>query len=320
MRTFYAASTAIALVLAGPVLAEEMTKDPATDPAMQQSGTTADTMMPDSYSYSPQGEEIRASGFIGARVYTAETDVQDEESWANWDGDNTDWDDVGEINDVLMSKDGEIEAILVDVGGFLGIGEKQIAVKMDELKLVSDGEDTNDYFVVFTSTKDELDAAPAYESEQDRRADMSTDTADEPGLTTDTTAVAPGIPAIDQTDEADTDTAMDMNAGNDGVTAMGDAEPQMMAAGEMSSEELTGARVYDANDKWIGEVEELTLTDEGKVQQIVMEVGGFLGIGEKRVAMDITEVDVQRRDGSDDLRVYVDTTKENLMDMPGYDG
>lgn len=42
---------------------------------------------------------------------------------------------IGEINDVLVSQNGSINAVIIGVGGFLGIGEKNVAVDMSALEL-----------------------------------------------------------------------------------------------------------------------------------------------------------------------------------------
>ncbi|MCY1665113.1 PRC-barrel domain-containing protein [Rhizobium sp. SL86] len=42
---------------------------------------------------------------------------------------------IGEINDVLVSQDGSVNAVIIGVGGFLGIGEKDVAVQMSALQL-----------------------------------------------------------------------------------------------------------------------------------------------------------------------------------------
>ena len=41
--------------------------------------------------------------------------------------------EVGKITDVLLSKDGEAEYVIIGVGGFLGIGEKDVAVPYDQV-------------------------------------------------------------------------------------------------------------------------------------------------------------------------------------------
>ncbi|MCL6707881.1 PRC-barrel domain-containing protein [Pseudomonas sp. R2.Fl] len=42
---------------------------------------------------------------------------------------------IGEINDVLVSQDGSVNAVIIGVGGFLGIGEKDVAVNIAALQL-----------------------------------------------------------------------------------------------------------------------------------------------------------------------------------------
>src|SRR3954451_19928474 len=43
---------------------------------------------------------------------------------------------IGDINELLVDKDGKIEAVVVGVGGFLGMGEHDVAVPFNELKFV----------------------------------------------------------------------------------------------------------------------------------------------------------------------------------------
>jgi hypothetical protein len=90
---------------------------------------------------------------------------------------------------------------------------------------------------------------------------------------------------------------------------------------EMSAENLTGARVYGANDEDIGEVDELLLSAEGDaVEQVVIDVGGFLGMGEHEVAVTMEELHIMRSDDGTDLRVYMDATQEELEAQPEYEG
>ena len=68
---------------------------------------------------------------------------------------------VGEIGDVVLSADNRVDAVIVDVGGFLGIGSKPVAIGMDKLKFLAD-KDGNQY--LYTDfTKDQLEAQAAYD-------------------------------------------------------------------------------------------------------------------------------------------------------------
>jgi putative membrane protein len=68
-------------------------------------------------------------------------------------------DEVGEIKDVVM-RDNTYYAVLA-VGGFLGIGDKNVAIPLDELKL---GED--EAYLMSAETEEQLEAMPAYEATQ----------------------------------------------------------------------------------------------------------------------------------------------------------
>lgn len=299
MRTVFAASTAVALVLAAPLSAE-----------MTQS---------EGFTYESTGEEIQASGFIGARVYAADKDVNEEATWLDWDGTATNWDDIGEIHDVLMTRDGDIAAILVDVGGFLGMGEKQVSVSMDKLKLVSDGDDAEDYFVVFQASPEMIENAPLYETGIEEKADAGmhdlkkeTDAAlNKAGETMDDVATSVSE-AAESAQVAVAETFSDPDIPREGYSV---TNPD-----ELTAEELTGARVYDAKDEWIGEVSELMIDDNGHMTGAVIDVGGFLGLGEKPVKMGIEDLSVQTTDNGEDVRVFVDVTKDLLLEAPEYKG
>jgi sporulation protein YlmC with PRC-barrel domain len=45
---------------------------------------------------------------------------------------------IGSINDMLTDKSGDIKAVVIGVGGFLGIGEHLVAVPLDKVKFVDD--------------------------------------------------------------------------------------------------------------------------------------------------------------------------------------
>lgn len=233
---------------------------------------------------------VAASDFIGMRVYASEATLEAEEYAGLQDG----WEDIGEINDVIIARDGSVEAVLVDIGGFLGIGERQVAVDMTAVRFVSDSataEDADDFFLVLNANRAVLEGAPVY-------------------------GMAPGMTDGTATDQAMTDTETMAPA----ATATAADAPATIAVAELTAEELQGAPVYDADNTWIGEVSELVLTPEGQVSEAVIDVGGFLGIGAKPVALDMESVTIAREAGSDDLRLTVAMTKAELEAMPEHAG
>lgn len=79
---------------------------------------------------------------------------------------------------------------------------------------------------------------------------------------------------------------------------------------------LIGAEVKTTNDENVGSVSDLIIDDNGQVVAIVVGVGGFLGMGEKDVA--IGWDDVTRSSSPDDNELRIDLTREGLMSAPEF--
>ena len=67
---------------------------------------------------------------------------------------------IGDIEDVLIDKDAKVVALVIGVGGFLGLGEKHVAVPYDAVRMTT--KDSNKWYLVMSSTKDALKNAPGY--------------------------------------------------------------------------------------------------------------------------------------------------------------
>jgi sporulation protein YlmC with PRC-barrel domain len=74
--------------------------------------------------------------------------------------------------------------------------------------------------------------------------------------------------------------------------------------------------VYDAHDSKIGDIRDVLLEKSGQVAAVILGVGGFLGIGEKDVAVPFNAIRVTEKDGKRYL--VMDTTKEALQSAKGY--
>jgi len=75
---------------------------------------------------------------------------------------------IGAISDVLVDRDGKIDAFIVSVGGFLGIGEKDVAVPFDAIRLSkkSDGKTQ----LTMNASKQSLQSAPGYKYDHSKAA------------------------------------------------------------------------------------------------------------------------------------------------------
>jgi len=83
---------------------------------------------------------------------------------------------------------------------------------------------------------------------------------------------------------------------------------------QIRASKLIGAAVYDSADQKIGTVDELVLNPDGKVADVVLGVGGFLGAGEKHVAVAMAELKRGKND-----RFVLNTTKDALKQMANFD-
>jgi hypothetical protein len=68
----------------------------------------------------------------------------------------------------------------------------------------------------------------------------------------------------------------------------------------------------------VGSISDLIVAPDGTIAAALVSVGGFLGIGEKEVAVPFSSIEVVRRDN--DSRLVIDATKEALNDAPSYEG
>ena len=76
---------------------------------------------------------------------------------------------------------------------------------------------------------------------------------------------------------------------------------------------LKGATIYDAEDHKVGTVSHVH--GMGANSEVVVDVGGFLGMGAKPVAVSATDLDFMR-DENGDVHAVTNLTKDQLKDMP----
>jgi len=98
--------------------------------------------------YTAHGNEMRASKLIGT---TVKNDANES---------------IGSINEVVLGKDGKVAAVVIGVGGFLGMGEREVAVNFDALRVAQDA--NNRTVISLDATKDTLKAAPEWRWAGDR--------------------------------------------------------------------------------------------------------------------------------------------------------
>lgn len=277
--------------------------------------------------------DVLASDLIGMRIYSVEENYDrfNEDYQAQAD-EEKDWDDIGEVNDVILGFDGSVKAVILGVGGFLGIGEKDIALPMEQLKVVREQDDADSYFLVVNANKDVLTNAAAYENpyadQAETAATQTSEGMEKPADTAMTTETDTSTEtAMSQDSDAGVtaapETAMTPQTDADGRALLPRAEVERdgyteAVVAELTADDLEGATIYDANDEDIGEIDSLIVSQDGTIEKVILDVGGFLGIGEREVAVTFDELQIIRNEDGSDLRVYVGATKEELEAQPDY--
>ncbi|WP_363348588.1 PRC-barrel domain-containing protein [Methylocystis echinoides] len=74
---------------------------------------------------------------------------------------------IGEVKDMLLDREGKVQAVIVSVGGFLGMGEKDVAVPFDA---VSTTQRENRWWLSMNASKDQLRTAPGFRFDRSKQA------------------------------------------------------------------------------------------------------------------------------------------------------
>src|SRR3954453_13736096 len=103
-------------LMAAPALAQTSGTTPATPRGSSASPRAAGASHSGQFMTHPQANQWRASKLVGVNIYGA------------------DHQKIGDVNDVLVDHQGKAEAVVIGVGGFLGIGEKDVAVPFSAIQ------------------------------------------------------------------------------------------------------------------------------------------------------------------------------------------
>ena len=154
-------TTAMAALMIGGAAAEGMSPNsPAATPAPSATPAPAVTPAPAAKSTDMTAPSTSSAKFINSQR-------QDQYLASKFKGTDvigTDDKKIGDVSDILFDKDGKIEAYVVGVGGFLGIGSKDVALAPSAFQVVAGDKSKNESDKLRLSmTKDELKQASNFE-------------------------------------------------------------------------------------------------------------------------------------------------------------
>jgi hypothetical protein len=168
----------------GQVGAEQTTPEPA-EPLATDKATETTSVAPEAPAAPVEGAPVEGQIVLQSEDSFLTTDLLGTTVFSTTD------ESIGDINDLIVNLDGTVEGVVIGVGGFLGIGEKEVALEMAKLDLVT--RDSGEVRLVLNSSRAELEAAPefksAYEQNRDREYEQLQSQAG-----TGTPPAAPGTP------------------------------------------------------------------------------------------------------------------------------
>lgn len=129
------------------------TEAPAVDPNVDQTETAETEEMPkpvEGQIIMQSENTMLANDLIGSNVYSPDGDT------------------IGDVDDLIVNFDGTVDGVVIGVGGFLGIGEKDVAVEMGSLSTTTD--ENGNMRLTSSATKTDLEAAEAFVTAADQQA------------------------------------------------------------------------------------------------------------------------------------------------------
>ncbi len=164
---------------------------------------------------------------------------------------------IGDVEEVVLDRDGRVAVMVLDVGSFLGIGGRKIGLGLNELKMTADPGGKPRFQVDLT--KDQLKSAQAFDLNPQDAA-----------TTGNSTALAGANPVTTP-------------------PAHGAVTTTRLQPGQFRASELKGADIHDGQEKKIARINDMIVDRDGSVSQVVLEIDGkyvAIGIKDLKIATD----------------------------------
>lgn len=167
--------TAVAALMAGGAFAQDaapMSPDATTPPAVNQEKPMDGAQTPDTTgSTNATDDAASASGAATGPITFVTTLDEGQIEVSELTGKqvlNAQGEELGDISDIVVDREGEPTIVVIGVGGFLGLGEKSVGVPFERLEMVR-GED-DEIALRLNTNRDELTNAPDYEGDNRQAA------------------------------------------------------------------------------------------------------------------------------------------------------
>lgn len=144
MKPFATFTLALTISTAGAATAEQHLGDQRTYSGIVSSETSQNT--------------LRAEGMIGGEIYSLAKGYEETEWFGTEFYSKVDpgWEEIEEVEDIVVSRNGEISGLVAEVGGWFDIGDKAVFIDMKDIRIV--GDNLGDVAFVTRLSQDQLES------------------------------------------------------------------------------------------------------------------------------------------------------------------
>ncbi len=269
-----------------------------TTPVFADTHSNSDTMT-ESQQQAGEGMQIQATDLIGKVVYVSSEETNSEMDRETVENVPDSWQNVADISDVLIDEDGNLAAIVVEAAWFDTDGETGKSISADDLQFVSDSKNESTFYVVYNGDMEQFEETDSYDAAAMEQDGYSSAADTDAALT-----INPKQLSQQDQDEGDQNTQSEDRS-----------KMNSISLADLTTDDLDGIAIIGDNDERIGEISEMVLTEDGTISDVIVDVGGFLGVGEKPVAMKLSEIELlQAENGT--IRGYVSMTETEVEELP----
>lgn len=211
---------------------------------------------------------------------------------------------IGQISEVVLTGEGQLLAIVVDVSEYFGVPEREVSLAMEQVTFSHNPDDPEQLHIVLTAGPELLEEAPEFDRMVMRNVGSDPQRAE---------------PVARHTATPDRGASQNARSPFEAPQVQREGFEQIEIT-EVSAERLMGATVYDINDDDVGTVQDMILGEDGSVASVIIDFGGFLGIGSSQAALNFDELTVLTTGNHDDVRLYVNATREQIESLPPHQG
>lgn len=297
IQRILATTALVSVLVAAPAMAQDMNNATGTAPSVENPavmpGAPMDTqpgVMPEQDMSQPSGT-MAPSGLSGITSEVVASSLIGEDVHATG---STEGERIGRVSDVAMTETGEVNAVIISVDSTAEAEGKDVAVPFDQLTWIDQNGESR---LMVQMTPQQLNAEPAFDKTSLTGPSVIDELSESVGLTDDTAGTTTAMPGAGATGQVDGSQAAGVNV--------------------ISTDNLIGTNLVTADGSTAGKISDVVIAPAGKAEAYVINVGGVLGIGSKPVAVEASNVMIQR-DAEGTIQATTSVTPEAIENAPAY--